>query len=154
MKLAIVAFAALAICLTLFWWYRTRSSGELSVQFIVPDDYRGIFRLTIDPATEDMPAQDNGVWIYRIPSSGMLPVKRRFPLSDWHRTSAVYASGAPLEFAQSSPAAPYRETVRLHAAGSATRPDGSNTIDFFVGTDQQMREISTLVDRPLGGIIH
>jgi hypothetical protein len=152
MKPVVIALATLFIVAVLYGLYRMRSTGDLTVCFVVPDGYQGIFRLVIDPHAEQ-PTQEGGVWVYRIPEDGVLRVKKHWPLSDWHRPTAVYRSGKPLDAAQLPPGKPYRDEIRVHSTGSATHPDGSQTMDFFVGTDRQMLEIFKSVDRPLGGVV-
>ena len=147
-----MAVAALAAGLGLFGLFSVLWSGGLIVQFVVPDNYRGIFRLTIDQGATEAGRDRNGVWVYRIPESGALSVKRRFPFSEWHRVTAVFASGELLAVAAGPPAVPYSDEVRLHSAGSTTRPEGRETMDFFVGTDVQMVAATKAVDPPLGGV--
>jgi hypothetical protein len=151
MKSVLVVFAMLVLIVVLYGLYRMQTSGDLSVRFILPDGYRGIFRLVVDPHA-GQPTQEKGVWVYRIPETGLLGVKERWPFSEWHSTAAFYSGGKSLAVAPSPPGEPYSDEVRLHSAGSWSHPNGSQTIEFFVGTDREMLKISKLTNRPLGGV--
>lgn len=63
------------------------------VHFILPDAWRGKFKLVLDRAGGIQIDLKNGRYTYRIPEIGVLRVKSFAPLQQWHGITMAYEGG-------------------------------------------------------------
>lgn len=103
-------------------------------KYIVPDGYRGFFRIEVDAEKGEGPELVDGEYVFRIPASGVLTIADRSPFEQWHASSAAYASGTPLPTEYE--AAP--EEVALYSFLT------SNSYDFLVGTEDDQHKAYTI----------
>jgi hypothetical protein len=63
------------------------------VEIVLPVGYQGAFSIVKDSKGGREPELNHGVWMFRIPESGVLKVKKTSPFHIWHRETHVYADG-------------------------------------------------------------
>ena len=99
------------------------------VHFILPDGYRGAFRIVVDPVGLDV-KPTNGTYVFRIPVGGILRVKSARPFRRWHEETAAYNDGTtiPDGFLSVDPS-----TIALHGLFSR-QEDGEDSQWWMVGT--------------------
>ena len=66
------------------------------VHFQLPDNYRGVFKLVLDPTNGLVVSLKEGQFTYVIPTNGVLRVKTFDPFDPFHTESASYAGGTPI----------------------------------------------------------
>ena len=108
----------LTVCLAVFSAGCSSRYGD-PIHFVIPDDYRGPFRIISDGIDGGGYRYDSNRHVYTIPSDGVLHVLTSRPMELFHRESAEYASGARIYWYE--PAAPSASDVRLVALGSSDR---------------------------------
>jgi len=64
--------------------------------FIVPNGFSGLFLVAEDRANGVSVQRKDGEYLFEVPESGKLVVKRLKPLIDWHREVAHYKDGRKL----------------------------------------------------------
>lgn len=135
----------------LYGRYRFISPQVKQLHFVVPDNYRGLFVIKRTPGSGLGYEQKGKVFIFRIPSSGILQIEGKNPGQDWHTMTAEYASGAALE-AVNNPApvkgAQRDNIVRLYPVDSSA--DGSAY--YLVGTETELEYILRSSARSLGHV--
>ena len=62
--------------------YANRSGSPIRI--ILPADYNGEFSIVRDHENGKTVERENGIWVYRIPESGVLNVTNDYPLFMWH----------------------------------------------------------------------
>jgi hypothetical protein len=134
----IIGVVAAAALLILGWKWLRRGASVHQLRFVLPDGYRGVFVLAADPSAPAVFPERDNTYVYVIPASGQLNVRTLAPLEQWHSTSAVSTSGAPIPAAQTSPAEPYSGEVRLHHLVT----DSAGRSYFLVGTDAEAVQAS------------
>ena len=72
-----------------------KQSGH-PVHFILPNGYKGTFKLVIDKKNGVEYKIQNGRYVIRIPKSGILKVKNFDPFYMWHKETASYEDGIPI----------------------------------------------------------
>lgn len=109
------------------------------LHFILPDDYVGPFRLTLDEVAGIDAALQDKRYSFEIPPGGMLKLKSFTPLAGCHRLSAAYKSGASIPVADSTTSP---ETIALRggigSAGKDTSRPGPAIITYVVGTKKDL----------------
>jgi hypothetical protein len=76
----------------LLWLLLTFGTGGrsgLPVQFVVPNDYHGAFKLVEDEIHGILPTASHGRLIYTVPADGILLIKSSPALTAWHQESAI-----------------------------------------------------------------
>lgn len=71
------------------------------VRFVVPDDFRGEFRIVEREDADEVPVR-SGQYVYDIPRTGTLFVRRALGFRRWHDESACFFSGRPLSIGSRS----------------------------------------------------
>ena len=98
------------------------------VHYVVPDGYRGVFTIELDPNGGQMVPVTNGEFVVSIPSNGKLSVSSFDFIKGRHMETAEYASGAALSLGHS----PTNIALRLVAVS----PDLKRAI-YVVGTKDE-----------------
>ena len=120
-------------------------TGE-PVHFIVPNNYRGAFKLVLDEKDGITVAARNGRFTYVIPQSGDLKVKAVKPLLVWHTFSATHANGTSIPVRGES------RTASDAVAFCSLQSENNQTYWFFVGTETEMREAEKNRNLQVGGV--
>jgi hypothetical protein len=123
--LTIILFLALVGC--------GRREG-LPVEFVVPDGYRGVFSVTLDPATGSAVPVTNGQFVLSIPSAGKLRISSWDCIGGRHVVSARYASGGAL------PPGHDENAISLRAV--TFNPD-TKTAVYLIGTQREASDAFT-----------
>jgi len=104
-----------------------------TVEFVVPDGYRGRFVLFVDPINGVALRQRDGVVTIDIPVSGVLRIKDDSILARWHTPKARYQDGTPILYEPNGKAKP-GEAMLLGAGSSEVDEDGTRIHWNYVGT--------------------
>ncbi len=140
--------ALLLLALAVLWFWQERRA---TIHYVVPDGYRGIFRLELEPAAPAL-TREGGRYLVVIPDAGILRVRRWGPLLDLREHTAAYAGGRPLSvgIADRGELSPGRagDEVKLYALET----DASGRSYYLVGTAVEMVAAQDLRERPLGGV--
>jgi hypothetical protein len=72
------------------------SDSGKPVLFILPNDFKGEFRIVKDATRGADLAERNGEWVFEFPARGVLKVKNDRPFYRWHSERARYADGRPV----------------------------------------------------------
>ena len=116
------------------------------VHFILPDDYIGAFRITLDESHGIDVKLENGRYNYKIPEAGELKVKSFQPFIGCHKETAAYRSGKEIPRVDS--------TVKLDVIalrggrGSGSREvNGKNVgpviLTYVIGTREQENSLKS-----------
>ena len=100
-----------------------------SVDFIVPDGFRGVFQISPKDGAHPIKLV-NGRYIIEVPSSGTLYVDDMRPFRQWHQERAFFKSGSPLP---DSILAGDSDSIRLHGLST----DSNDNSWWLVGTDSE-----------------
>jgi hypothetical protein len=77
---AVVLIAALALV------FFMRRPSDYTIEFIIPNDYRGVITLVGDSKLGVKPIlKDNNVYVYEIPQSGILVLSDFHLFERWHK---------------------------------------------------------------------
>lgn len=99
---------------------------EISVRFVLPNDYVGEFKVVLDPSQGEDYSRDGRESVFRIPENGILRVISDGPLNSFDRQIAVYEDGREVVFeALASDGTGHRYRVER----PATRIEGQRPID-------------------------
>lgn len=142
MKLTKVTLAAVivagSVIVVTIWILIARARSTITVQYILPDGYRGVFKLMEDQqAGVKLERQDHRYTVH-IPKNGILSVKSLKPLRNWHAVSAAYESGKLIPVAPSDQMT--AKTVALYTYIHST----DRVYRFFVGTQADELAISKM----------
>jgi hypothetical protein len=109
---------------------------SMTLEFVVPNDFRGILTLRGGSAKGIEVAVTNGLISLVFPTSGILEVKSKLPTLEWHKPVARYADGKPIPIP--GPAASVADdVVALRGLGMKN----NNTESWYlVGTADQMQD--------------
>src|SRR6185312_10850184 len=66
------------------------------VQFSIPDEFRGVFEISVDRQHGVRPVMSNGVWMIVVPTDAHLVIDDDRFLTRWHSEAARYYSGKPV----------------------------------------------------------
>ncbi len=103
----------------------------LPVRFIVPDGYRGVLTVKLDPAAGAPVPVTNGEFVVTLSATGTTSVSSFKFLSGKHVNAAWYASGAALPEGRD----PAAITLRL-----ATYNADTKTVVYVVGTQKEAED--------------
>jgi len=120
-------------------------TGE-PVYFVVPNNYRGAFKLVVDEKDGIIMAAQDGRFTCVIPQSGVLKVKTNKPLLVWHRISASYADGTSIPLIGEGSVA--TNTVVFSSLQSVN----NQTYWFFIGTEEEIRAAQKNPNLQIGGV--
>ena len=116
------------------------------VHFILPDDYIGAFRITLDEAHGIDVKLENGRYTYNIPETGELKVKSFQPFMGCHKETAAYRSGKEIP-AVDSTVRPDVIALRGGMGSGSREVDGKNVgpviLSYVIGTQEQENSMKT-----------
>jgi hypothetical protein len=112
-----------------------------NVHFILPDGYRGVFRIKSDPKGPAVTRRDDGAFVYLIPSAGSLITSTTKPLLSVESVTGEFRSGQQIPWNRlgrnAQPSKP-PGIYNLHA-------DSDGWFYFFLGTYDDLKAI---IDEP------
>ncbi|RMD64840.1 hypothetical protein D6833_03810 [Candidatus Parcubacteria bacterium] len=136
-SVAVVGLTILAVVLSVFWWFTRRTPEDVCIEFVIPDGFRGVFFLELDPDDGTSPEWRGNTAIYYIPRSGVLKVSSFDLFEQWHTERGRYSNGQPLTADESISQEQYEQSVLLRDAFSMS--DGVvERIYFVVGTEKDL----------------
>ena len=100
----------------------------LPVRFVVPDGYRGLVTVTLDPSAGVAVPVSNGQFVVSIPPSGKVSVSSFDFLKGKHLQTAQYVSGAPVN--------PSHDSAAVGVRLVTVTPD-FKTAMYMVGTEKE-----------------
>lgn len=115
------------------------ASGD-PIHYILPNGYRGPFKIVVDSAASGGYRYDGKCHIYTIPANGVLRVSSASPFKYFHRTSAEYVGGRQIACSEPGPAGP--DAVRLTALGAT-----ESEFWMVVGTEADVQKCQQLWNR-------
>ncbi len=124
------------------WWVMS-SNQKYTIEFIVPNEYRGVIILDEDPHQGVEPAiKDGNTYVYRVPETGRLAVKSFDLFEQYHFTIAEYADGQAISTDTSggrgrNPTSP--EDITLDTLGSMLEGKESLKIIICIGNLEDYR---------------
>jgi hypothetical protein len=107
------------------------------VLFIIPDGYRGPVDITEHKGGNEVPFED-GRYVYRVPTNGVLKVTVAEGFRRWHQSSAIYESGGAIPMRQTSDPESAPNSVAFYNLWFT-----QSKYSFFVGTRSQMLNLIT-----------
>ncbi|HSY18646.1 MAG TPA: hypothetical protein VK815_09945 [Candidatus Acidoferrales bacterium] len=113
------------------------------VQFILPENFRGIFQISVDKETGNEPGQTNGTLMIIVPTNGCVLVKDDGFLKRWHKETAIYPSGVKFS----------GEVYDTNALSlRSLLSDNGHTSWILIGTEEEFRIAISLTGQklPLG----
>src|SRR5208282_3683253 len=126
--LLVLAMAAIVSTIVVARWAQLYGSGNVVIHFVLPNGYRGPFRMAADGVDANGYAFQAGNHVYRVPPSGTLHIKTMWPIETWHRETAEYENGERIYWVDPSP--PSNDAVRISDLGGYV---------WVVGSDSQVR---------------
>jgi hypothetical protein len=81
-----------AVLLATLWAGGCDSSGKWIV-IVLPDGYRGEFRIVKDSEVGKDLVERDGKWVFEIPADGTLRVKDHSPFYQWHKMDYRFRDG-------------------------------------------------------------
>jgi hypothetical protein len=121
----------------------------MKIRFVVPERFRGIFILVVNPEAEETPVVD-GSPVYRIPKEGVLQVRNAAPFLDWYSKEASYDNGEPLPAGFGGPVEPYDDKeLKLYTVSA----DSMGRFYFLVGTEEDLAEVIKTHARLPGSVL-
>ena len=112
----------------------------LPEHFVVPDNYRGLFTVTVDPIRGISVPVTNGEFVFTIPADGKVCISSSKSLDGLHYLDATYASGQPLPHEYN----PTNVSLRV-IAGRLDKKTGRDTkrVVFLIGTKKEAEDAAT-----------
>jgi hypothetical protein len=121
----------------------------MNIRFVVPERFRGIFILAVNPEAEQTPIVD-GCPVYRIPKLGVLQIRDPDPFLGWYSKEAAYDNGEPLLAGFGGPVEPYDDKeIKLYTVSA----DSTGRFYFLVGTEEDLAEVIQTHARLPGGVL-
>jgi hypothetical protein len=121
----------------------------MKVRFVVPERFRGLFILVVNPLVDKTPEVD-GSPVYRIPKLGVLEIQDPSPLLDWYSKEGSYDNGEPLPSGVGGPVPPYDDQeIKLYTVSA----DSTGRFYFLVGTEEDLAEVIQTHARLPGGVL-
>lgn len=118
----------------LYFVYLPAPSGP-PADFILPDGWRGKFKLVLDRAGGIPIDLDNGHYTYRIPEIGVLRVKSLAPFKQWHGITMAYEGGSSIPGRLDPGRTP--QTITFYGL----RVTSSAEDWYFIGTDDERKAV-------------
>src|SRR5947199_3717868 len=90
------AYSGILLVLVCAFWGPacSRSSGR-PVRLVIPDELTGLIKIVPDKKAPPINLK-GGEWVYRVPTNGILRVRKDSGHEDWHLLRANFASGAEI----------------------------------------------------------
>jgi hypothetical protein len=107
------------------------------VRFVLPEDFRGVFQISVDRAHGSELLKSNGMFVIVVPANGRVVVKDDRFLTRWHSQTALYPNGTVI-----TGEAPDTNAVALRGLASE-----GHTSWVLVGTEREFR-IATSIPGP------
>jgi hypothetical protein len=116
-------------CLTLMGCERQKAP---TVTFIIPDEFHGPFKV-MEQKTNGAICLENGQYVYRIPTDGVVYVNRALGFREWHLAQAYFSNGKriPVRFPDDRDVI-VSNTVLYEIANT------SNEFFFFIGSCEEL----------------
>jgi hypothetical protein len=102
--------------------------------FVVPNNFRGVLKLQTKQLGAEELAMDHNWYVIRFPESGVLQMKGKTPLQQWHTSSARYVDGKPLAVVTHGAGISNAISFRYVGLGK------SNDEWFVVGTFEDLKD--------------
>jgi hypothetical protein len=101
------------------------------ILIVLPDGFTGEFRIVKDSQNGREPVEENGSWVFEIPSDGTLRVKDDRPFYSFHEQVIRYKNGKSVRC----------EDLGTLAGSRPTGPNSSEASTDFDGTTHEWRVI-------------
>ena len=105
------------------------SDSGKPIWLILPNDFKGEFRIVLDSVNGVNLIERNGVWEVEIPPSGVLMVRNDRPFYRWHAEGCRYADGRIVAY----------QDLGTRAGTRSTGPNSSEGSTDFDGTTHRWR---------------
>lgn len=119
-----------------------------TVEFVLPNDYRGIFRIVLDEPHGLTIKEQALKYTYIIPRSGILRVNTFKPFQRWHKGFARYQNGTEIPMDPKPGSTEYDippDIIGCRGGSESQNGDGPRVINYVVGTqreaDQAMKDV-------------
>ena len=108
-------------------------SADMPVHFIIPDGYRGLFRVKLNKAAAAPDRIGDHVQL-NVPASGLLEIRTLKIFRRWHKERAFYENGTELRNDRTVPTSMENEVLF-----SCLQAVGDHTLIYVVGTREEIR---------------
>lgn len=113
-------------------------SNKYTVHFVLPDGYRGAFKIIEDADNRANPVTiSDDVVTVSVPFDGIVKVTDVGFLTKWHSQKATYSNGRSLPSGMA--VSPESDVVAFHSLWT----DSEGTSYYFVGTPQELEEVQS-----------
>lgn len=135
---SLATYVVLLFGISAFLAYFLGDRSSDPIRFVMPVGYEGHFRLVLDKERGVSIRRSDGVYVIRIPESGILSVSDFKPFRAWHAESARYADGQPIPLSDDAPALELAEIALFPLSSFRDSAIGLSSsreeMWFFVGT--------------------
>lgn len=106
----------------------------------VPQNYRGIFRIIIDPTMDEL-QKKQGKYAFTLPKNGILYLKNDYPFKGYHRLEVQYADGTQVPVAYTPNMFP-PNTIAVFGPYLITNDSGQKEMLFVITTQKEILKYS------------
>ena len=130
--------------------WRAAADETRHVQFVVPEEFRGIIRVTSSPDGTRVRADEQGIYRLVIPASGTLALAPPNVLRGWRRYSCTTTAGKTLPVASEPGGVPPAAIALRHVFDMGTG-DGEQDAYYVIGTEQDRQMAESSIFRRIPG---
>lgn len=110
------------------------------IELILPNGFRGVFVIELDPVHGVPPTSTGNVATYRIPESGILHVSSFSPFEEWHKKQARQQDGKEIPTINDESRGVSTKDLDTEVRLRGGMNDGQR-IYFLVGTEAELQEL-------------